>query len=355
MSKEFASGKANVLVTGGAGFLGTHVCQELVKKYNVICLDNFLTGAESNIEVMLQNPNFEFIKHDLIHPLDLASFPELKKFEVAVQGVQQIYHFACPTSPKEFNKYPIETLLANSYGTNNALALAVKYKAKFLFASTAAIYGTTAESKEAIPENEWGIVDPLGPRNAYIEGKRFAESLVDNYGTVYGIDVKVARIFRTYGPKMRIDDGRMTPDWIRAAMEGNPVIIHGNADERTSYCYVTDMVEGLIQLMETNVEGAVNLGSSDVYTMREIAEAIIRLTSSTSQIQADEAYAEQTTEPIPDITKARNSLGWIPMMDLDGGLNETIKHMQVHSHLYGVDLAKSGRASGITQNQEEKG
>lgn len=339
---QLASGRPNILVTGGAGFIGSHLCDALIKDNNIICIDNFITGNENNIELLLQNPFFEFIRHDISYPIDLARFPELKKFEILVQGIQEIYHLACPTSPKEFDKYPIETLLANSHGTYNVLQLAIQYKAKFLFTSSAAVYGELPQGIEHTPESYLGYVNPIGPRSAYNEGKRFAESMIVNIAKKYSLDAKIARIYRTYGPRMRIDDGRMTPDWIRNALEQNPIVVPGDLDQNTTFCYVSDIVNGLISLMSSSLSGPLNLGSTSVLTFRQITDLIISLTHSKSTVVSDKAYASHI-EGLPDTSIARKELGWLPLIDLKEGIQETIQHMERFSHYYGVDRAKIGQ------------
>lgn len=343
MPQSFASGRPTVLITGGAGFIGSHLCDALIETNNVICIDNFITGDENNIELLLQNPFFEFIRHDIAYPIDLTRFPELKKFELLVQGIQEIYHLACPTSPKEFDKYPLETLLTNSHGTYNALQLAIQYKAKFLFTSSAAVYGELPQGIESVPESYFGYVDPIGPRSAYNEGKRFAESLVFNIGKKYSINAKIARVYRTYGPRMRIDDGRMTPDWIRNALDHKPLVVHGDLSQKTSFCFVTDVVNGLIRLMASHITGPINIGSTHVFTFREITDLILALTHSTSSIITDDALQHHHLEGLPDTAVARRELGWLPMIELQQGLKETIEHMERFSHYYGVDRAKIGQ------------
>ncbi len=341
----YPSGKPNVLVTGGAGFIGSYLCQMLLKQgKNVVCVDNFISGFEENIELLLQNPSFEFIKHDLIEPLAFSQFPELKKFEIDVQGVQEIYHLACPTSPKDYKKFPIETLLANAYATRNALELARENEARFLFASSSVIYGNPAYfNGEPIPEKEYGPSDPLSPRSPYNQGKRFAESLVKAYADTYGVSVRIARIFRTYGPRMRINDGRMTPDWIRAALHNEPIVMYASPETKTSFCFVSDIVDGLLKLMESDISDPVNFGSLEPVTFQQIAEAIIRLTGSASVVSVEDPPPSFELEGIPNIDAARVHVGWLPMVPLETGLKETIKDMEIHSHFYGIDRAKIGQ------------
>jgi UDP-glucuronate decarboxylase len=335
MSEKFASGRPNILVTGGAGFVGSHLCDELVKFANVVAFDNFITSEESNIDLLLQHPNFEFIRHDVIIPFDPVKLPELRKFQVEVQGFQEIYHLACPTSPKEYQKIPIETLLANSHGTKNVLDLAVKFKAKFLQVSTSAIYGAPVDNLP-IKEDYLGMIDPIGPRSAYNEGKRFAESLVVNYRERYKIDAKIIRMFNTYGPRMRLDDGRMIPDFVRASLNNEPINVYGDENSVSTFCYVSDMVDAMIKMMASRLTGPVNLGHHDPFPVKLVAEKIIALTGSSSQILFKEHLPYTVQQGIPDTSLAKSRLGWLPVATLDKGLETTIEYMRAHSRLYGI-------------------
>jgi UDP-glucuronate decarboxylase len=327
------SGKKNILVTGGAGFIGSHLCDELVKANHVICVDNFLTGSEKNIDRLLANPDFKFIRHDINEPLRLESFPELKEFKVELQGVQEIYNLACPTSPKQYNDLPIETLLANSVGTYNMLVLAKKYKAKFLHMSTSAIYGDIQESS-AVREDNNGSVNSIGPRSCYNEGKRFSESLVSNFHAKEDLDTKIARVFNTFGPKMKLDDGRMIPDFIVNALLGKTINVYGSENEVGSYCYIEDMVDGVIRLMGSEINTPVNLGSDRPVHLVELAKKIIELTNSNSQIEFKDHLPYTSKQILPDISLAKEALGWFPMISLIDGLAKTIEDMKVHMKEY---------------------
>lgn len=337
MFKIFPSEKPNALVTGAAGFIGTHLIKSLLEKdYHVIGVDNFITGSEKNIDQFLQNPNFEFIKHDMSEVLDFTKFPELKKFKAELQGVQEIYHLACPTSPKEYNKFPLETLKANSHATLNALELARQYQAKLLFLSSAAVYGEL-DTGEAIKENNHGNVNPIGPRSCYNEGKRFAESLVTNYHLVYGLDTKIARIFNTFGPNMKLGDGRMIPDFILSALNNKNLTIYGTEEETGSYCYVDDMIEALLRLIKSEINTPVNLGSMHQVRLVDIAKLIIELSGSSSEIKFEPPLAYSANQLIPDISLAKEQLDWFPIVSLEEGLQKTIEYMKVNVREYKLD------------------
>ena len=256
--------KKNVLVTGGAGFIGSHLCEKLIKTSRIICLDNFTTGNVSNIDFLLQHPDFVFIRHDICDPIDLEKLPELDRFKIKFQGIQEIYHLACPTSAKNFDKFKEATLAANSVGMKNVLDLAAKYKAKFVHASSAVVYGPRRNDHELLKEEAEGCVDHLTPRGCYDEGKRFAETMVSTYQETQGLDAKIARIFRVYGPRERLFDGEMVPDFIIDALDNKDLIIYGDDNFSTSLCYVDDVVSGLIKLMAAPADiGPVNLGSNE--------------------------------------------------------------------------------------------
>lgn len=338
MAKPVIFEKKNVVIAGGAGFIGSHLCDELVRTAKVICVDSFITGAEDNIHHLVQNPDFKFIRHDLTEPLDLESLPELAPFKVPFQGVQEIYNLACPTSPKDYNRYPIETLLANSHGTKNLLDVAVRYNSKFLQLSSSAIYGEPHESTP-FPEEYWGYIDPIGPRSAYNEGKRFAESLVTNYRKVHRIPAKIARVFNTYGPRMKHTDGRLVPDMIAAALRGEPLVVYGSESDISTFCYITDMVEGLLRLMTSEEHGPVNLGSSEEYRVADAAKMILELTGSPSTITFEPRLPYTAKQGTPNLEKARDSLGWFPVVPLKEGLARTIEYLQGASAIKLEELA----------------
>jgi UDP-glucuronate decarboxylase len=318
--------RRNVLVTGGAGFIGSHLCEALVKEANVICVDNFATSSAANIEPLLQNPHFEFLNHDITQPLDLALHPELARFKVPFQGVQEIYHLACPISRKHFEDFKVATALTNSVGTKNVLDVAVRSQAKLLYASSSVLYGPRQEGQPYASETDPCRIDHLTTHGAYDEGKRFSEALLSTYADVYGIDVKIARIFRTYGPRMKIFDGNLLPDMINAAIDGKDIEIGCREDVRMSLCYVTDIVDGLLKLMQTSVDvRLINLGSDQDHLISAVAEKIIRLTDSSSRIRF-EPSASFIEAPLPDITKARQVLHWLPLVRLEDGLRKMIEY-----------------------------
>ncbi|MFA6272568.1 MAG: NAD-dependent epimerase/dehydratase family protein [Patescibacteria group bacterium] len=322
----------NVLVSGGAGFIGSHLCDELVKKYKVICIDNFITGQERNIDHLLDHPNFEFVRHDINEPIDLAKYPGLKKFKVEFQGIQQIFNLACPTSPKEYNRIPIETLLTNSHGTRNMLELAVKYKAKFLHVSSSSVYGEPLENAP-FQEDYWGFINPVGPRSCYNEGKRFAESMVTNYKRAYELETKILRVFNTFGPRMRMDDGRMIPDFVVSAIENRDIEIYGDENANSTFCYINDLIEAITRAMKASFTGILNIGNPEEHRIVDIASEIINITGSSSKVVYKEALPFTSKQGVPDITLAKAKLGWFPVVPLSSGLKETIEYMRGSSHI----------------------
>lgn len=319
--------KKNVLVTGGAGFIGSRLCEQLVKDSHVICVDNFSTSTAANIEALLQNPSFEFINHDIITPLDLASFAELDRFKIRFQGVQEIYHLASPISRKHFEHFKIASALTNSIGTKNVLDIAVAHKAKVLFASSSVLYGPRDPDHRFAHEEDPCRVDHLTPSGAYDESKRFSESLLTTYADVYRLDVKIARIFRTYGPRMKIFDGHLLPEMVNAALDGKDIEIACREDAKMSLCYVDDVVDGLLRQMRSPVDvTVVNLGSDEDVLLSSVAEKIIRLTNSSSRIRFDASAGTLQEAPLPDLTKAKQILHWSPLVRLDDGLEKMIAY-----------------------------
>lgn len=327
--------RPTALVTGGAGFIGSHLCDELVKTRNVICVDNFITGVEENIDLLLQNPHFKFIRHDISELFRLEDFPELDVFKVKVQGVQEIYNLACPTSPLEYNRLPLETLAANAQGTRNILEVALRSGAKVVHASTSAIYGEPTNN-QVFDENYWGYIDPVGPRSCYNEGKRFSESLVASYGATKNIKFVIARIFNTFGPRMKLNDGRMIPDMVTRAVINKPMIIFGSPDDVSTFCYVSDVVEGLIKLMDHSESGIFNLGSPEPYKLGDVAKLIMQLANVKVPVESKEAPPFLARQGVPDISKIRETLGWFPLIPLEEGLRQTIDYFKAHQNLLNI-------------------
>ena len=301
-------------MTGGAGFLGSHLCDALVARgAHVICLDNFFTGRLANIAHLQGLTNFELIRHDITESILLE--------------VDEIYNLACPASPPHYQYNPVKTLKTCVFGTMNMLGLAKRVKAKILQASTSEVYGDPTVHPQ--PESYWGYVNPIGLRSCYDEGKRCAETLMFDYRRDHGIDIKVARIFNTYGPRMNPDDGRVVSNFILQAQAGEPLTVYGDGSQTRSFCYVDDMIDGLIRLMETpdGVTGPVNLGNPQELSMRALAETVIDVTNSTSAIGAHPLPADDPKRRCPDIALARDLLGWEPAVGLRDGLRLTAEAM----------------------------
>jgi UDP-glucuronate decarboxylase len=307
--------RARVLVTGGAGFIGSHLCARLLDDGNeVLCVDNYYTGRRQNIERLLPNPRFETLRHDITHPL----FVE----------VDEIYNLACPASPVHYQFDPVQTLKTSVHGSINILGLAKRVKAKIFQASTSEVYGDPAVHPQ--PESYWGNVNPLGPRACYDEGKRAAETLFSDYHRQHGVRTKIARIFNTYGPRMHPSDGRVVSNFIVQALRGDPITIYGEGQQTRSFCYVDDLVEGFVRLMGTEDEfcGPVNLGNPDEFTIRELAEIVVKMTKSTSNLVFKPLPPDDPRQRQPNITLAREKLGWQPTVKLPDGLTKTIAYFQ---------------------------
>lgn len=323
-----------VLVTGGAGFIGSFLCEELLRQgAKVICVDDFSTGHVRNIEQYLRNPNFQFLRLDINKPFNLESFPELESFKIPFLGIQEIYHLAAPTSVKQFDKLRMSTLLAHSVGTRNVLEIAVKYKSKILLGSSSVVYGGRTEDKIVFEESYQGVVDHLTPRACYDEGKRFAETMFITYGEVHALEVRIARIFRTYGPRMPLFDGHQIPDFILHALNGEPLVINGSEDFKSSLVYVTDVVDGMLRIMKAPYTGPVNLGSDLDLNLSTVAQKVIDMTGSSAQIEYKESLAFLTEIGLPDIRKAKEELGWMPVVLLDDGLRKTIDYIRANKIL----------------------
>ncbi len=301
-----------ILLTGGAGFLGSHLSERLLKDgHQVICMDNLITGREENISHLGNNPDFKFIKHDVTEHITVKG------------GVDYVLHFASPASPIDYSNYPIKTLKVGSLGTHNSLGVAKKYDAKFLLASTSEVYGDPLVNPQ--PESYWGNVNPIGPRGVYDEAKRFAEAITLAYHRSHGIDAKIARIFNTYGERMRIRDGRVVPNFIDQAFKNEPLTVYGDGKQTRSFCYVSDLIEGIVRLMRSDLNEPVNIGNPDEMSILDFAKKIKDLTGSKSEIIFTELPVNDPKVRRPDIKKAREELGWEPQVNLDEGLKRTIE------------------------------
>lgn len=299
-----------ILVTGGAGFLGSHLCDRLVASgHDVLCLDNFFTSQKANIAHLLGRPNFELIRHDVIHPLYLE--------------VDEIYNLACPAAPGHYQYNPIKTMKTSVMGAINVLGLAKRVKAKVFHASTSEVYGDPEVHPQ--PESYRGSVNPIGPRACYDEGKRAAETLMFDYHRSNGVDIRVVRIFNTYGPRMHPYDGRVVSNFIRQALRGEDITLYGDGSQTRSFCYVDDLLDGFLAAMTGTDIGPINLGNPGEFTVRELAELVVAISGSTSKIvQARPLPADDPLQRRPDISRARSHLGWEPRIPLREGLERTI-------------------------------
>lgn len=322
--------KKNVLIIGGAGFMGSHLCEELVGDAKVICVDNFSSGFEYNIDHLLANPDFRFIRHDMSDPLDLDSLSELEPFRIKFQGVQEIYNLACPTAPTHFEQNRIANLLANSYVVKNALDLAIKYQAKFMHFSSSVVYGSRDSENNLVSEEDNGSVDMLSERASYDEGKRFSETMVKTYKDVYGLDCKIVRLFRAYGPRMPLDKGHLLPDFISNALDGKDLIVEGDADFCSSFCYVSDCLDAIIKFMETEHFGPINIGSDQDVNVTDLANKVIDKIGSNSKISYLKPHVFISPLKLPDIRRAKELLDWMPLVTLDNGLDKTIQELRVN-------------------------
>jgi UDP-glucuronate decarboxylase len=337
MAKQAIFEKKNVLVTGGAGFIGSHLCDELVKTAKVICVDNFITSQRSNIEHLLQNPNFVLVNHDINTPLDLTAYPELEHFRVEFQGVQEVYHLACPTSPKNFQEQRMATMDSNTLGMKNMLELAKTYNAKFLFASSSVVYGVRRTEDPYFYENYVGMLDQASPRACYDLGKKFAESMVNVYHDMHGLRTRIARIFRTYGPRMLLNNGHMIPDFIVQALQNEDLVVYGDETFRTSLCYVSDVVDGLIRLMAaTQDQFVANIGSDQDIPIVQVAEKVVQMTGSNSHVRFEAPLLFMTPLGLPVITAAKDELGWIPVVTLERGLQMTVDYAKAERNRIGL-------------------
>ncbi len=329
-----ANRNKTVLVTGGAGFIGSHLCERLLKDgTRVVCIDNFATSHVRNIEALLQNPNFFFLRLDVNIPFNLEKMPELEPLKIPYDGIQEIYHLACPTTVKKFDEFKIQTLLSNSLGNYHFLELAAKYKSKVLLGSTSVVYGSRSEDDLYFDEDYQGVVDHLSPRACYDEGKRFSETMFETYRQVHGIETKIARIFRTYGPRMPLFDGHLIPDFVLNALDGKDLVINGDESFSTSLIYVTDVVDGLVRLMGSPADvGPVNIGDDKDLKIVDVANKVIELTGSSSKVKFEAPLPFLTELGLPRISKARE-LGWLPLVRLEDGLTKTIEYVRANKIL----------------------
>ena len=303
------------LVTGGAGFLGSHLCERLLREgHKVVCVDNLLTGKLGNIESLLDRADFQFIEHDVTRP-----------FEVNVP-LDNVLHFASPASPMDYLELPIQTLKVGSLGTHNTLGLAKAKEARYLLASTSEVYGDPLVHPQ--PETYWGNVNPVGPRGVYDEAKRFAEAMVMAYHRYHGLETRIVRIFNTYGPRMRPKDGRVVPAFIQQALLGEPLTVFGDGSQTRSFCYVDDEVEGIWRLLNSDTSDPVNIGNPHEMTILEFGQRIIDATDSKSEITFVDLPVDDPKTRQPDITRAREILGWSPQVDLQDGLGSTIEYFR---------------------------
>ena len=315
MNPAQSSTPLRIMVTGGAGFLGSHLCDRLLAAdHDVLCVDNFYTSTRRNITHLREHPNFELMRHDVTFPLYVE--------------VDRIYNLACPASPIHYQRDPVQTTKTSVHGAINMLGLAKRTQARILQASTSEVYGDPELHPQ--PESYWGNVNPIGIRSCYDEGKRCAETLFFDYRRQHNLPIKVARIFNTYGPRMLPNDGRVVSNFIVQALRGNDITIFGDGSQTRSFCYVDDLVDGLIRLMESDedVTGPINLGNPGEFSIKELAERVVTMTGSRSKIVYEPLPQDDPTQRQPDISRARKSLGWEPVVALDEGLPRTIEYFR---------------------------
>ena len=305
----------NILLTGGAGFIGSHLVEKFIeKKHKVIVIDNLLTGSKKNLEHFFDNENFTFTELDVQNHIEV------------VEDLDYVLHLASPASPKAYAEHPINTLKAGSIGTINTLGLSKAKNAKYLFTSTSEIYGDPLVSPQ--PESYWGNVNPNGARSMYDEAKRFAEATVSSYNRIYDLDTRILRLFNTYGPKMKINDGRVVTNFISQAITGNDITIYGQGNQTRSFCYIDDTVSGILKAMESDKSEVFNIGNPNEITIFQLAEKVIELTNSNSEIKFVELPEDDPMQRKPDISKANKKLNWFPKVSLEDGLKKTIEWVE---------------------------
>lgn len=314
--------KQHIIVTGGAGFIGSHLCEALLEKgYLVTAIDNLITGRTSNIAEAQKNPNFQFLQHDVCETITPEKLPFLNR-----HGLFGIFHFACPASPIDFERIPMEILCVDSLGTIRMVDLALKHKCRFLLASTSEVYGDPLIHPQ--PESYWGNVNPNGPRACYDETKRFAEAYVSTATRLKGVNGGIVRIFNTYGPRMRIDDGRVVPELCRQAIQNEPLTIHGDGLQTRSFCYVSDLVDGIIKLFESTEKNPVNIGNPSERTILDFATRVQQLSQTKTPIQHLPGRIDDPKKRCPDITRAKQILKWEPKVDLEEGLSKSLDYFR---------------------------
>jgi dTDP-glucose 4,6-dehydratase len=317
------------LVTGGAGFLGSHLCDRLVGEgHEVVCIDNLITGRIENVGHLLGHPCFGFVHHDVTHPIDLPALlgKSVGQTSFSPRPVSYVLHFASPASPKDYARHPIHTLKVGALGTYHALGLAKAHGSVFLLASTSEVYGDPEVNPQ--PEEYWGRVNPVGPRSVYDEAKRYAEALSMAYCREHGVKVRIARIFNTYGERMRVDDGRALPNFMAQALQDKPLTVYGNGSQTRSLCYVSDLIEGLWRLLLSNETGPLNLGNPEEHSILELAQAVIRVANSRSRIVSEPLPLDDPRRRRPDIQMAKENLGWRPSLSLEQGLVKTLPYFK---------------------------
>ena len=303
------------VITGGAGFLGSHLCDQLIERgWEVLCLDNLATGSAANIVHLIPHPRFQFKQQDVTKYIDVPG------------AVDAVLHFASPASPDDYLKLPIPTLKVGALGTHNALGLALAKKSKFFLASTSECYGDPEVSPQ--PETYWGHVNPIGPRGVYDEAKRFAEAMTMAYYRFHGVDTRIVRIFNTYGPRMRLNDGRALPNFLYQTLTGQPITVYGSGKQTRSFCYVSDLVEGILRLLDSNEHEPTNIGNPQEITILEFAERIRTLTGTKAEIIFKPLPQDDPKQRCPDIAKARRILHWEPKVTLEEGLRRTLEYFQ---------------------------
>jgi UDP-glucuronate decarboxylase len=337
-----SNGCKRILVTGGAGFLGSHLCERLLKRgHEVVCVDNFFTGCRANVCNLLSDPKFEIIRHDVSFPLYIE--------------VDEIYNLACPASPVHYKYDPIQTTKTSVLGAMNMLGLAKRTRAKIFHASTSEVYGDPSVHPQR--ENYWGHVNPMGERSCYDEGKRCAESLFFDYVRQHQLNIKVARIFNTYGPRLHPEDGRVVSNFVMQALKNNSITIYGNGSQTRSFCYVDDMIDGVLLLMDSREEfrGPVNLGNPVEFTVLELAQKVIDLTGSKSRLEFRPLPPDDPKQRQPDIELARTELGWEPIVSLHDGLTKTIEHfdslLRAAGHFSHRETLRYNRRTGVADRR----